>query len=293
MKRVKRIGVLGNPRYPNVTAAADRLGEIAPTLGLELFMDPEIRPKLRAASAVLPEGAADIDLLITLGGDGALLGGARWAGPAGTPVLGVNLGRLGFLTAVTLEEMADAVTRIAAGDFVLDSRMALEVCLEHEDKSEPFYALNDGVLHRGGLVRVVALRVWVDDEEVGLYRGDGVIVATPTGSTAYSLSSGGPILDPRVDAMVITPISPHTMAVRPLVLRASAQITIEVVSSPEDLILTIDGQVGSRLTQGDRVVVCRAERPVSLVRLPGQSFFSLLRRKLKWGDVSERVPPDS
>jgi NAD+ kinase len=292
VSRIKRIGVLGNPGYPNVTEAADRLGAVAPGLGLELLVDPGIRTNLGVETSELPEQANDIDLLITLGGDGALLGGARWAGPTGTPVLGVNLGRLGFLTAVTLDEMQKALARIAAGDFVLDNRMALEVCLEHEHESEPFYALNDGVLHRGGLVRVVTLRVWVDDEEVGLYRGDGVIVATPTGSTAYSLSSGGPILDPRLDAIVITPISPHTMAVRPLVLPASARITIEVVSTAEDLILTIDGQVGSQLTQGDRVVVGKADEPVRLVRLPGQSFFSLLRRKLKWGDVSERVPSD-
>lgn len=292
MNQIKRIGVTGNPRYGNVAQALERLVKIVPNYGLELLVGPQLRSASGLSSAELPETAAEIDLLITLGGDGALLGGARWAGPAGTPVLGVNLGRLGFLTAVNLEEMEEAVRRISLGEFVLDTRMALEVCLEHEDASEPFYALNDGVLHRGGLVRVVTLRVWADDEEVGLYRGDGVIVATPTGSTAYSLSSGGPILDPDLDAIVVTPICPHTMAVRPLVLRDSARITIEVVSSPEDLILTVDGQVGSGLSQGDRVVICKAPRPVRLVRLPGQSFFSLLRRKLKWGDVAERVPSD-
>ncbi len=133
----------------------------------------------------------------------------------------------------------------------------------------------------------------MDEEEVGLYRGDGVIVATPTGSTAYSLSSGGPILDPRLDAIVVTPICPHTMAVRPLVLPAHARITIQVESTPEDLMLTIDGQVGSQVRQNDRVEVRQADQPVRLVRLPGATFFSLLRRKLKWGDVSERITTDS
>jgi NAD+ kinase len=161
------------------------------------------------------------------------------------------------------------------------------VSAEHATDSDPYYALNDAVLHRGGLVRVVVLKVWVDEEEVGIYRGDGVIVSTPTGSTAYSLSAGGPILDPRLDAIVITPICPHTMAVRPLVLRASAHITIQVVTSPEDLMLTLDGQVGSQLVPGDRVVVRKSQQPVRLVRLPGGSFHFLLRRKLKWGDVSE------
>jgi NAD+ kinase len=268
---MKRIGVVGNPRYRNVPEALDRLVEVAPQHGFELLVAPELRGGREADVGELPGLPEEIDLLVTLGGDGALLGGARWAGPAGTPVLGVNLGRLGFLTAVTVEELEGSLARIARGDFVLDTRMGLEVRLQHQrDEAEPFYALNDAVLHRGGLVRVVHLKVWVDEDEVGLYRADGVIVATPTGSTAYSLSAGGPIVDPRLDAIVVTPICPHTLAVRPLVLRASAQITLEVVSSPEDLILTI----------------------VRLVRLPGQSFFSLLRRKLKWGDVSEGMKTD-
>lgn len=294
MNRTKRIGVIGNPRYSDVSGALERLIDAAPNLGFDLFLAPELRAGGMAGCDELPLDASEIDLLVTLGGDGALLGGARWAGPAGTPVLGVNLGRLGFLTAVTLEGMEEALGRVAAGDYVLDHRMALEIRPgpAEDEGVEGLYALNDAVLHRGGLVRVVHLKVWVDDEEVGIYRGDGVIVATPTGSTAYSLSAGGPILDPRLDAIVATPICPHTLAVRPLVLPADAQIVIQVVSSPEELILTIDGQVGSELKPGDRIVVSRAREPVRLVRLPGQSFFSLLRRKLKWGDVSERMQSD-
>ncbi|KPK81430.1 MAG: hypothetical protein AMS25_06650 [Gemmatimonas sp. SM23_52] len=291
---MKRIGVVGNPRYANVSTALGRLLKAAPALGFELLLGPRLRSETGTSGPVLPVSAKEIDLLITLGGDGALLDGARFAGPAGTPVLGVNLGRLGFLTAVALEEMEDALARIAAGDFVVDARMALDARSEHDGEvSESYYALNDAVLHRGGLVRVVHMKVWVDDEEVGLYRGDGVIVATPTGSTAYSLSAGGPILDPRLDAIVATPICPHTMAIRPLVLPASATITVEMVSAPEDIILTIDGQIGSTLKPGDRVVVRKAEQPVRLIRLPGSSFFSLLRRKLKWGDVSEWMRLDS
>lgn len=291
---MKRIGVVGNPRYTNVSTALGRLLKAAPALGFELLLGPRLRGETGASGPELPASAKEIDLLITLGGDGALLDGARWAGPAGTPVLGVNLGRLGFLTAVALEEMEDALARIAAGDFVIDARMALDARAEHDGEvSGSYYALNDAVLHRGGLVRVVHMKVWVDDEEVGLYRGDGVIVATPTGSTAYSLSAGGPILDARLDAIVATPICPHTMAIRPLVLPASATITVEMVSAPEDIILTIDGQIGSTLKPGDRVVVRKAEQPVRLIRLPGGSFFSLLRRKLKWGDVSERMRLES
>ncbi len=290
MGRIQRIGVLGNLRYRNVSEALERLARIAPDHGLELFAGPKLRAGAGAGLAALPSSAAEVDLVITLGGDGALLGGARWGGPAGTPVLGVNLGRLGFLTAVTLEEVEGALARIVAGEYVLDRRMALEVCSVHRGGgSDSYYALNDAVIHKGGLVRMVPVRVWVDDEEVGLYRADGVIVATPTGSTAYSLSAGGPILDPRQDAIIVTPICPHTMAVRPLVLPPGSQITVEVGSPAEEISLTIDGQVGALLNPGDRVTACKAERPVQLVRLPGQSFFSLLRRKLRWGDVSERI----
>jgi len=291
---MKRIGVMGNPRYGNVTEALERLVRMAPDHGIELCVVPDLAASANVEVAELPEDPKSVDLLMTLGGDGALLGGARWAGPAGTPVLGVNLGRLGFLTAVTLEEMEDALARIVAGDFVLDTRMALEVRSAHRGGGSDFYyALNDGVLHKGGLVRMVPVRVWVDEEEVGLYRADGVIVATPTGSTAYSLSAGGPILDPRQDAIIVTPICPHTMAVRPLVLAPGSEITVEVTSLSEEIILTIDGQVGATLKPGDRVTARKSDHPVRLVRLPGQSFFSLLRRKLKWGDVSERIASDS
>ena len=291
---MKRIGVMGNPRYGNVTEALERLVRMAPDHGIELCVVPDLAASANVEVAELPEDPKSVDLLMTLGGDGALLGGARWAGPAGTPVLGVNLGRLGFLTAVTLEEMEDALARIVAGDFVLDTRMALEVRSAHRGGGSDFYyALNDAVLHKGGLVRMVPVRVWVDEEEVGLYRADGVIVATPTGSTAYSLSAGGPILDPRQDAIIVTPICPHTMAVRPLVLAPGSEITVEVTSLSEEIILTIDGQVGATLKPGDRVTARKSDHPVRLVRLPGQSFFSLLRRKLKWGDVSERIASDS
>jgi NAD+ kinase len=287
---MRRIGVLGNPRYGNVRGALARLVELGSALGFELRVGAELRADAGGGLAELPASPEELDLLITLGGDGSLLGGARWAGPVGTPVLGVNLGRLGFLTAITVEEMEAALRRILDGDYILDSRMALDVRSQHADGgSDSYYGLNDAVVHKGGLVRMVPVRLHVDDEEVGLYRADGVIIATPTGSTAYSLSAGGPILDPRQDAIVVTPICPHTMAVRPLVLPPLSQVVVEVESESEEILLSIDGQVGAKLKPGDRVIARKADQPVHLIRLPGQSFFSLLRRKLRWGDVSERV----
>lgn len=285
---MKRIGVLGNPAYDGVLGAVERLAKAGPELGLELHLEAGLRTGAARSIEELPDEATTLDLVITLGGDGALLRGARWAGPYGAPVLGVNLGRLGFLTSIGVDELERALARVVAGDFILDTRMALTVTPVKGGKSgPPFYALNDAVVHRGGLVRVVALRVRVDEEEIGLYRADGVIIATPTGSTAYSLSAGGPILDPRIAAIVATPICPHTLAIRPLVLPPASKITIEVASAADEIILTMDGQVGSTLKPGDRIVVSKAEQPVRLVRLPDGSFFSLLRRKLRWGDLSE------
>lgn len=290
---MRRIGVFGNPMYGDVAEALERLLKLAPGRGLKVQVSQELREGARADLAALPPSPKEVDLVVTLGGDGALLGGARWAGPAGVPVLGVNLGRLGFLTAITLDELDDTLGRIVAGDYVLDVRMALDVRTVHQGGGgDRYYGLNDAVIHKGGLVRVVPVRVWVDEEEVGIYRADGVIVATPTGSTAYSLSAGGPILDPRQDAIVVTPICPHTMAVRPLVLPPGSEITVEVGSLTEEIMLTIDGQVGATLRPGDRVTARKADEPVRLVRPPGQSFFSLLRRKLRWGDVSERIALD-
>ncbi len=290
---MKKIGVLGNPRSEIVPVALEKLLRAAGAAALEVHLASDLQDKVAGPTCPLAEEPSEIDLLVTLGGDGTLLRGARWAASAGVPVFGVNLGRLGFLTSVTVEELEEAIARISAGDFVLDARMALEVMTGRGKAAKPeFTALNDAVIHKSGFARVVPLTVWVDEEEVGLYRADGVIVSTPTGSTAYSLSAGGPILDPRLEAIITTPICPHTLAVRPLVLHSSSQVTIQIGQASDETILTIDGQVGSELKPGDRVTVRRSPKGVQLVRLPGQRFFSVLRKKLKWGDVSERVLSD-
>ena len=214
-------------------------------------------------------------------------------------MLGCNVGRLGFLTSAPLSELEDAIERLARGDYREDERLALEVTVEREEAFDregvaasadeadvgPFYALNDEVIHKSGFARLVRLQVWADEEELGLYSADGIIISTATGSTAYSLSAGGPILVPGLDALVTTPICPHTLAVRPVVHPAEARITVEVAMGDGEVVLTVDGQVGSALRSGDRVIARRSAHPVRLVRFPGQTFFSVLRRKLRWGDV--------
>jgi NAD+ kinase len=187
--------------------------------------------------------------------------------------------------------MEEALSMWFRGEFELDERMALQVRSERAD-GEPagdYLALNDAVLHKGGAARVIRLLVRASGEEVATYSADGIILSTPTGSTAYSLSAGGPIVSPSVHCIVATPICPHTLSVRPLVLPAEETVTVEVLSPTEELILTLDGQEHERLLPGARIVVSRAPQPVRLVRFPGQTFFATLRRKLNWGDLEERA----
>lgn len=293
-----RIGVLGNVEYGGLGQLVESILVAAESLGFRLFFDRALREGLPQArdSGCLEEAWEGLDCLLTLGGDGTLLRGARIAAPRGVPVLGCNLGRLGFLTMASREELDSALGCLVRGEFEEEQRMALDVRVRRMNEGtmvtvrgregeDDFYAVNDVVVHKGGFARLMRLRVWADGEEVGQYSADGIILSTATGSTAYSLSAGGPILVPTMDALVATPISPHTLAVRPVVLSGSTRITVEVASDGEDNVLTVDGQSGIQLREGDRVEVARSSHPVRLLRLPGYSFFSVLRRKLRWGDV--------
>lgn len=284
-----RVGVVGHPRYATLHAIVHRAVAFAEREGMELVFESDLRPD-DAAPALEPSLVEGLDLLLTLGGDGTLLRGARLVAPFGVPVLGINLGHLGFLTSLGPDELESALTALVRDEVVWDERMVLDAWVESPDgeRQSTFLALNDAVLHRGGVARMIRMRVFAHEEEVGTYSADGIILSTPTGSTAYSLSAGGPIVSPAVDCIVATPICPHTLAVRPIVLPAGETVTVEVLSPTEELILTIDGQEGARLLPGDRLVVARAPQPLCLVRFPGQTFFSTLRRKLRWGDLEER-----
>jgi NAD+ kinase len=284
-----RVGVIGHPRYAVFGEVMQRLVVFAEREGLDLRAEEALRPLAPDARLLTHDDVAGLDLLLTLGGDGTLLRGARLVGPA-VPILGINLGHLGFLTTAAPDELEAALDRWLAGDYQLDERMVLAIRCESPTGvcGGTYTALNDAVLHKGGAARVIRLKVTAQPEEVGSYSADGIILATPTGSTAYSLSAGGPVVHPSVDCIIATPISPHTLSVRPIVLPADATITLEVLSPTEELILTVDGQDGETLTPGARVVVSRSPHPVRLVRFPEQTFFSTLRRKLRWGDLVER-----
>jgi NAD+ kinase len=290
MGKPRRVGVVGHPNYEILGETLARLQAFARRSGVLLFFEPGLRELTGDGEALAPEVCRTLDLMVTLGGDGTLLRGARMVAADGVPVLGINLGHLGFLTSAPREEIEGALERWRAGEFEIDARMALAVYAEDGDgrAGKLHLALNDAVLHKGGAARVIRLSMRAQRDVVGSYSADGIILATPTGSTAYSLSAGGPIVSPTVDCIIATPICPHTLGVRPLILPADETITIEVLSPTEELILTIDGQEHERLVPGQKVVARRAEQAVRLVRFPGQTFFQTLRRKLKWGDLVER-----
>ena len=283
-----RLGVVGNRRYEGLPDILRHIARRAPELGLTIAFERTLS-EVAGEGELIEDGSA-VDALITLGGDGTMLRGARLLGGREIPILGVNLGRLGFLTSCGQDQLDEALERFARGQYLAERRMQLEAHSQtiRGEERRSWLALNDVVLHKGGFARVVKLRVLVDGEDVSVYAADGVIISTPTGSTAYNLSAGGPVVLPTQHLIITTPISPHTLGVRPLVVPADSEIVVRAEDGPEELLVTIDGQVGTMFAPGDSLVVRRAAASVLLVRFPESSFFSVLRRKLGWGGLRER-----
>lgn len=236
-------------------------------------------PSLAHSEEELVERA---DLLVVLGGDGTILRAARLAAARGLPILGVNMGGFGFLAEVSVDDVADAFPDVLDGRYELDDRMMLQAQADGV-QSQTLLALNDVVVTKSGGARVLRLGVSVNGEHLASYPADGVIVATPTGSTAYSLSAGGPIVHPRVEALVITPICPHTFNARSVMVSQHDEVTIEVEAPSAEATLTVDGRVGVSLAQARRVVVRRAAPTTRFIRLRNWSFYAILRNKLAWG----------
>jgi NAD+ kinase len=256
--------------------------------GIQALCDNQTASALgeTACGSTRDQVAAQSDLILVLGGDGTLLAAAREAAVRGVPILPINLGSLGFLTSFTLEELYPALEETLAGHLTASERVMLLATLLRDGKtSEQQCVLNDAVINKGALARMIELRLFIDGDSVCRYRSDGLIVATPTGSTAYSLSAGGPIVHPQVESIVITPICPHTLSDRPLVVRDSSLIELTVVGDAESTYLTLDGQKGVELTAGDRVQITRAEARLKLIQPPRKSYYEILRSKLKWGEA--------
>lgn len=283
-----RLGVVGHRGYDGLADVMRRILAHAAGLSLTLAFEPGLH-ELADDHAQL-HSADDVDALLTLGGDGTLLRGARFLAGRQIPILGVNLGRLGFLTSCGVEELESALTKLASGDFRAEARMTLDARAEGSDGLERkrWTALNDVVLHKGGFARMVQLRLAANGEAIASYAADGIVIATPTGSTAYNLSAGGPLVVPTVESILVTAISAHTLSVRPLVLPPSAEVTVRADDGPEELLVTIDGQVGTTFAMGETLVVRRSDKPVLIVRFGSTTFFARMRRKLGWGGLLER-----
>ncbi|HEV8454345.1 MAG TPA: NAD(+)/NADH kinase, partial [Gemmatimonadales bacterium] len=266
-----KVGVVGNPRYGDLKGVLEHLAILAPDRGITLYSEPRLQPFWNREVPSF-EGVG-LDALLTFGGDGTLLRGARLLGARETPILGVNLGRVGFLTTATRESLDPALDALVAGQYEIERRQALRAAIrdpEGEVRATQM-AVNDVAVHKGGVARVIRVNVFIQGENVGPYSADGIIVASPTGSTAYSLSAGGPIVVPGVEAMVVTPIAAHTLAVRALVVPATYRIVIEPMAGwAEDLLVSFDGQTGTTLAPGESVDVCKADHRVCLIRLGGE-----------------------
>jgi NAD+ kinase len=238
-----------------------------------------------ARSCSKEEMAKKADLIVVLGGDGTLLSVARLVERPKVPILGVNLGGLGFITEVAVDELETVLERTLDGHFVVEKRMTLEVVLYRKRaKPKKFRVLNDAVITKGARSRIIDLETHLGKEYLCTYRADGLIISTPTGSTAYSLAAGGPILYPSLGAILLCPICPHTLTHRPIVVSSKSTIRVTLRASGDTVFLSSDGQQGTLLKDGDVIEVRDYGVPVSLIRMPSRSYFEILRNKLKWGE---------
>lgn len=238
-----------------------------------------------AHSCSKKEMAARADLIISLGGDGTLLNIAPLVERPEVPILGVNLGGLGFITEVAVDELEAVLSKTLDGDYEVEKRMTLEIrVIRKKARQHKFRVLNDAVITKGARSRIIDLETYVGDDYLCTYRADGLIISTPTGSTAYSLAAAGPILEPTLGAIVLAPICPHTLTNRPIVVPSNASIRVTLRSFGDTVILIPDGQQGMRLNNGDQMEARDYGMPVSLIKLPSRSYYEILREKLKWGE---------
>jgi len=285
---VKRIGIIARPRREDIARVVPPLVEWLRSHGATVLCDSETGDCLGALAARTlkrEELPACVDLLVVLGGDGTLLSAARLSAHRGVPILAVNLGGLGFLTTVSQDEIYSILEEILSGSYSVSERVMLEAEIVRDGASvQRQNALNDAVLNKAALSRIMDLELRVDGEYVTAYKADGLILSTPTGSTAYSLAAGGPIVHPAVASFVVTPICPHTLTNRPLVLPDSVTIDVGFKAEDNGVFLTLDGQVGVELDRGDHIRMRKAAEKLHLVRPTKKTYYEVLRSKLKWGE---------
>jgi NAD+ kinase len=282
---MKKIGIICKVGRPE---PAEILKEFLPWLrnkGYEVFLDSETAGLLNMEGhqrSLIPSLS---DVIIVLGGDGTMLGVARLVSDRGVPILGVNLGGLGFITEVNRDEIFEAVEKVLAGRCSIEERIMLTAIVHrHGERIADFVVLNDVVINKGALARIIDLETYINNSYVTTFKADGLIISTPTGSTAYSLSAGGPILYPTLNSIVLTPICPHTLTNRPIVVPDDFNIEIMMRSESEDVFLTLDGQVGFSLKKNDAIEVKKSDFTTKLLMPCERDYFQVLRTKLKWGE---------
>jgi NAD+ kinase len=288
---IKRIGVVVKPHRHDALETLCRLTEWLNEHDIKLVGGPAIeRERIEHQTGCAIDSVTDdelakaVDLILVLGGDGTMIATARMIGDAEVPVIGVNYGGLGYLAEFPITEMFSALTEILAGNYKVQPRVMLSVELQRgETLVTKNRVLNDVVVNKSALARIIKIEAYINDQFVNSFRADGLIVATPTGSTAYNLSAGGPLIFPSMNAVVITPICPFTLSNRPFVVPDTSQIEVRLMTDNEEVALTLDGQVGFPLQAGDRILISKSETTFNLVQPANRNYFDVLRDKLKWG----------
>ena len=279
-------GIIIKRNKPEALDATRTIIEWLDKKGVKVFLDPEVAARVgHPYQAERDDMPSQADVLMVLGGDGTLLSVARLKGIESIPILGINLGGLGFLTETLKEEMFEALEKVVAGDFETDKRLMLKATIYRKEKAiEQSTVLNDIVINKGALARIIDLETHIDDGYLTTFKADGLILSTPTGSTAYSLAAGGPIVYPSLDSIIMNPICPHTLTNRPLVLPGNVKVRVVLKSANQDVHITLDGQAEMPLGVGGAVEVKRAGGHIHLIKSPHKTYFELLRTKLRWGE---------
>lgn len=282
--KMKSIGIIANVKKELTKGVVEEIIEWADKNGFDFFICEELTPLVghEEKSLSRAELGKESDVLISLGGDGTMLASARAVGEHQTPILGINLGGVGFLTEINSNDLCNALNKLKRGDYFIEKRMVLETEVEGIKKLDQ-YGLNDVVLDKGEVARLFLLHLYLQDEFICSYSADGLIISTPTGSTAYCLAAGGPIINPRMNAIIVSPICPHTLASRSIVFSENETLKVVVELSSRHAVLTIDGQVAFKLKSGSSVLIRKAKHSVNLVKFRDRSFYDILRTKLHWG----------
>lgn len=288
---IRRVGVVIKPQLAEAVPTLRRLAEWLSARGVRLLGGPEIEQARAACGAgdaidivAHEELAHSVDLVVALGGDGTMIAAARLLGDADVPVLGLNYGTLGYLAEFRSEEMFSGLEAIFSGEYTIEARVRLAVeVFRAETLLMRNRVLNDVVINKSALARIIHIEAYLDRHLISAFRADGLIISTPTGSTAYNLSAGGPVIYPSMNAVVITPICPFTLSDRPIVVPDNALIEVLLKTPNEEVFLTLDGQVGLPLAVGDRVLIRKSRTSFKIVQPPDRNYFEVLREKLRWG----------